>query len=110
MIHTEKLLSWLEESQQRTFQLTSGLSEEQWVGPEMPMVNTPSWEVGHVAWFSEHFALGLGFGKESMLPGSAELYDSSRVEHPKRWRIDVPDRATTNDYLRKVQREISSRL
>ncbi len=110
MIQTEKLLSWLRESQDRTFQLTGELSEEQWVGPEMPMVNTPSWEVGHVAWFSENFALGMGFGCESMLAGSAELYDSSRVEHPKRWRLQVPDRASTNDYLRRVQAEIIARL
>lgn len=110
MIETERLLAWLHDSHERTLELTADLDQEQWRGPELDIVNTPSWEVGHVAWFSELWALRRGFGRKSLIAGSDLLYDSGSVLHQERWHLGGLDRASSFRYLGDVHGEISSQL
>ena len=39
----------------RTLLLASDLTGEQLLGPQLAIVNPPLWEIGHIAWFHEHF-------------------------------------------------------
>ncbi len=76
-----------------------------------PTINPPLWELGHIGWFQEWWVgrnrqLGSGIScepdharRESLLPGSDALYDSSRVAHRSRWELALPDAAGTRDYL-----------
>ena len=75
-------------------------------------LNPPKWELGHVGWFQEFWlgrnrerALGIRadpdapYLEPSLLTGSDALYDSSRIEHTRRWHLPLPDVAGTLDYL-----------
>ena len=51
------LIQMLQCSRRRTLALVAGLTPEQLIGPQLDIVNPLLWEIGHVAWFHEHFIL-----------------------------------------------------
>jgi len=79
--------------------------------PYSPQVNPPRWEAGHVGWFQDYWiarnrqrAQGIACDPDherpaGRLPQADALYDSSRVAHPTRWQLDLPDLAATRAYL-----------
>src|SRR5688572_7277470 len=72
--------------------------------PYAEELNPPLWELGHVAWFQEWWIarngdLGLGLAANpgvarppSSLPQADAWFDSSRVQHRARWKLQLPDR------------------
>ena len=85
------------------------------VVPQLPEMNPPLWEWGHVAWFQEWWTVrnrqrhlgtrsassGEAFGA-SVLPGADALYNSSEIPHDSRWGLPLPDLARTRQYLADV--------
>lgn len=104
------LIADLHEARARTLELVSDLAGERLLGPRLEIVNPPLWEIGHVAWFHEHFILHGLDGRTPMVPGADALYDSSRVAHDTRWDLALPDYAGTLAYLRDVQDALTARL
>ena len=81
--------------------VTGDLDGEQLLGPKLAIVNPPLWEIGHVAWFQEHWCLRWradGTRGNSILPGADALYDSSTVAHDTRWDLPLPAIAATRRY------------
>lgn len=76
--------------------------DERWMGPYLPIVNPPVWEVAHVAWFAEWFVLRRLHGRAPLLDAVDERYDSGAVGHRTRWQLDHPEPAVVVDYLRRV--------
>jgi gamma-glutamyl hercynylcysteine S-oxide synthase len=100
------LAEWLGDARQRTLDLIADLDDEQLLGPRLAIVNPPLWEIGHLAWFAEHWVLRHA-GQRPSLRGDADaLYDSSAVPHATRWDLPLPPRAATLDYMRRVQERI----
>ena len=98
------------EARGRTLALFNGLGEEQKSVPLLAIVNPPRWEVGHIAWFQEHWTLRhLGDQRPEREDGDA-LYDSSRVPHDSRWQIPVPSSADTLGYLETILERVLDRL
>ncbi len=94
----------LRDARQYTNALVDDLTDAQWRDiAYQPIVNPFLWEVGHVGWFMEHWCLRWqGAGRPlrpSLLAHSDRWYDSSRVVHPTRWSLDLPDRVATLRYL-----------
>ena len=56
-VTAEHLSATLQSAHQRTLELLDGLTDEQLIGPRLPIVNPTIWEIGHVAWFYEFFIL-----------------------------------------------------
>lgn len=107
----DDLALMLEDALTRTLALTTDLSGERMLGPELPIVNPPLWEVGHVGFFHDHFALHSLYGLDAYQhPDAHELYDSSRIDHADRWQLPLPDWQITRDYLRRVHAEMRARL
>ena len=83
--------------------------------PYNEAINPPLWELGHVGWFEEFWIArnterlrGVAAALEapraaSLLVRADALYDSSQVEHPKRWQLDLPDARRTLAYLARVR-------
>src|SRR4051812_2581094 len=103
MPHTDPdaLASSLLDARARTLALCADLTDEQLIGPSLPTVNPPLWEVGHLAWFQEKWALRRE-GQPSLRPDADALYDSSAVAHQTRWHIPLPARADTLRYAADV--------
>lgn len=100
---TDLMRQWLEESHLLTLLLLDDLAPEMLALQKSAKLNLPLWEFGHVGWFSELWVHRNGDQKNSsLLPGSDRLYDSSNVEHSRRWGLDLPDRDQTRHYLVEV--------
>ncbi len=79
--------------------------------PQRSELNPPLWELGHIGWFQDWWIarnpqIGAGPRADplvarrfSRLQAADALYDSSAVPHATRWALDLPDAATTHDYL-----------
>jgi iron(II)-dependent oxidoreductase len=106
----EKLAEELKDARSRTLSLVSDLDEAQLIGPRLPIVNPPRWEIGHVAWFQEHWTLGhLGKLPPVRADGDA-LYDSANVHHETRWTIPLPSTGETLRYMGTVLERVVERL
>jgi iron(II)-dependent oxidoreductase len=102
------LSAWVEDARRRTLDLAADLGGERLVPPRLPIVNPILWELGHVAWFQERWALHHAFGQEASLSGA--LYDSARVAHDTRWDLDLPPLARTLELLVQVRDRVLDRL
>ena len=97
----------------RAIRVTADLDGERLLGPKLAIVNPPLWEIGHVAWFQEHWCLRWradGTLADSILPGADALYDSSAVAHDTRWNLPLPDLKSTRAYGERVLERVRERL
>ncbi|MGH7822272.1 MAG: DinB family protein, partial [Candidatus Binatia bacterium] len=79
------LVAWHRDARRRTLDLVAGLDDAELMGPRLPIVNPMRWEVGHVAWFQEHWTLRHARGERPLREDGDALYDSARVAHDTRW-------------------------
>jgi ergothioneine biosynthesis protein EgtB len=75
--------------------------------PREPTLNPPLWELGHIGWFQEFWiarfaarhrgrhADPVGPRRAPRRANADAFYDSSRVAHPVRWSLPLPDAAAT---------------
>ena len=56
-LDTAELAVWVADARDCTIELVADLTDEQMLGPRLQIVNPLWWEVGHVAWFAEYWAL-----------------------------------------------------
>src|SRR5882672_7830972 len=103
----------LRDARQRTRLLTRDLEGPQLFGPKLAIVNPVLWELGHVAWFQEHWCLRLRADEslsESVLDGADALYDSAKVAHDTRWDPPLPDLSATLEFQDRVLDRVLARL
>ena len=99
----ETLVQHVVDARERTFALVGDLADQQLIGPRLAIVNPLLWEIGHVAWFQEHWVLRHGLDEPALRADGDALYDSSAIPHDTRWDLPLPSRAETLDYLRRVR-------
>lgn len=97
-----ELIEALRETRARTLELVHDLSDEQLIGPRLPIVNPLRWEIGHVAWFQEFWVLRHLGGQPPILNRGDELYDSARVAHDTRWDLPLLETDETVAYMQQV--------
>ncbi len=108
---TATLAAQVEDARARTLALVGDLSDEQWIGPQLAIVNPPLWEVGHVAFFYEAFLLRqLEPERPPLVEHGNERYNSFVIDHDDRWSDPLPPRPQTEAYLQRVQEAVLSRL
>jgi iron(II)-dependent oxidoreductase len=100
----------LEDARRRTLELVEDLTDEQLRVPLLPIINPILWEIGHVAWFQEKWALRHLRGEPPVLAHGDALYDSAAVAHDTRWDLALPSRAETLAYMREVLDRVLDRL
>ena len=68
--------------------------------PFLPIVNPLPWELGHVAWFQEFWALRRGDDRApARLKQADALFNSSLVPHDTRWDLPLPPLTRLRTYL-----------
>jgi iron(II)-dependent oxidoreductase len=102
-IPTATLAEWVVDAGRRTLDLVADLTGEQLLGPRLPTINPPLWEIGHLAWFMEKWVLRDGGKRPSLRADADALYDSAAIPHAVRWDLPLPSRAATLDYLGRVR-------
>ena len=98
----EVLSAWVRDARNRTLQMVADLDDQQIMGPMLPTVNPLLWEMGHAAWFQEHWVLRHVAGQQPILAGSDDLFDSIAIEHAVRWDLPIPPRQRVIGYLEQV--------
>src|SRR5438105_14759308 len=78
------LAAWVRDARQRTLELVADLSDEQLMGPQLRIVNPLLWEIGHVTWFQEKWALRHAGGEAPIRAHGDALYDSAAIPHDTR--------------------------
>jgi gamma-glutamyl hercynylcysteine S-oxide synthase len=97
-----ELVAQLRAARGRILAVTDDLSSDELMGPKLAIVNPVLWELGHVAWFHEHWTLRHSYGRPPLIERGDRLWDSSAVPHDTRWHLDLPDRRGTLAYLADV--------
>ena len=97
-----QLIATMREFRDRLLSLVADLDDRQMIGPRLAIVNPPLWEIGHVAWTQEFWALRHLRGEKPILPDSERLYNSTDVAHDTRWELLLPNRADTLAYMNEV--------
>ncbi len=109
MTHAE-LAAWVRDARQRTMDLVADLTDEQLMGPQLNIINPFLWEIGHVAWFQEKWALRHAAGERPVRADADALYDSAAIAHDTRWALPLPSREQTLAYLRAVRDHVIERI
>jgi iron(II)-dependent oxidoreductase len=109
-VNSELLADMMQSARQRTLELIGGLTQEQLIGPRLPTVNPLLWEVGHVAWFHEHFILRREYGHAPLLERGDQLYDSIAIAHDRRWDLPIYSLDEIKDYMVGVLDALLARL
>jgi iron(II)-dependent oxidoreductase len=85
--------------------------------PYLIIVNPPLWELGHTAWFAEWFVLReaatshpASAKQPCLLDRGDRWFDSIRVAHATRWKLDLPDTAAIKIYAEEVLSRILDKL
>ncbi len=92
-------------------QYQQALQAVDFVVPQLPTLNPPLWEIGHVGWFQEWW-IGRNMQRArgrhaepararlaSIEPNADRWWDSSRVPHDSRWSLDLPGVAACRAWL-----------
>lgn len=109
-VYAEQLAEMMQSARQRTLELIDGLTQAQLLGPRLPIVNPLLWEIGHVAWFHEHFILRREYGRAPMLERGDALYDSIAIAHDLRWDLPLYSLPEMRDYMARVLDALIGRL
>lgn len=109
-VTASQLIADLGDARARTLALVDDLDDAQLMGPRLPIVNPLLWEIGHLAWFHEHWILRHLDRRPPILANADALYDSSAVAHDTRWDLPLPSRDETLAYLQRVQEALIERL
>lgn len=106
----EDLAARLLDARERSLALVSGLDASRLMGPRLPIVNPLLWELGHVAWFQEHWAWHHLRGLPPLRADGDALYDSAKVHHDTRWDLPLPTIDETRIYARTILDRVVERL
>lgn len=118
----QDLAARLDAARSQLLALAAMLPEEGWLGPQAEHLNPPLWELGHIAWFQEHWCLRLKPGREpdaspllapleaSLQPWADWLYNSSRIPHAARWRAPLAPHDEALAWAAEVLRRVRARL
>lgn len=98
------------DARRRTLELVSDLEDNRMAVPEIDIINPPIWEMGHVAWFLERWALRHLRGESSIHPYADQFWDSAAVSHHSRWELPLPSRSETLAYMQQVLDIVLDRL
>ena len=109
-VESATLEAYIRDARVRTRELVDDLTDEQLMGPRLAIVNPMRWEIGHVAWFHEHFILQRVYAEAPLLANGHALYDSIGIHHDQRWDLPLPSRTDTLAYMQRVHDRLLERL
>jgi iron(II)-dependent oxidoreductase len=96
------LSAWVRDARSRTMQLVSDLDDQQLMVPKLATINPLLWEIGHAAWFQEHWVLQHAAGQQPIHANGEQLFDSIGIEHEVRWNLPMPPR----DYIFRYNQQV----
>lgn len=109
-LSVSEIAAMIDDARATSLAFLAGLDATELMGPKLDIVNPLLWEIGHIAWFQEHFILKQLDSRPPLRAEADALYDSMRVAHDDRWDLPLPSLAWTLAYGRDVRDAILERL
>ncbi len=78
--------------------------------PRLATLNPPLWELGHIAWFADHWLCPQTWRGFHDLLAYDVLYDSSHVPHDTRWDLPLPTFEQTKALMQVSLDDILTKL
>lgn len=91
----------LADARARTLALVADLPDDLMRVPLLETINPLLWEIGHVAFFAEFWTLRHLRGRAPIVANGDDLYNSATVAHDARWRLPLPSRTKTLEFLER---------
>ena len=104
------LAAWISDARRRTVALYADVADAALAVPYLRIINLPIWELGHVAWFQEHWILRHALGRPPIHAEGDALWNSALIPHAARWTAALPSRTGTLDYLAAVAERVLAAL
>lgn len=104
---------WLIEARTRTRALTDDLEGDRELGPCLPIVNPPLWEVAHIAWFQEFWCLRFRNDNSpapSLIANADAHYNSAIAAHDTRWELPLLPWRAMQTYQKAVLERVLERI
>jgi iron(II)-dependent oxidoreductase len=104
----ESLAAALASSREYTLSLYAHLDLAQQRFPQIPVVNLPRWELGHIGWFQEFWCRRYrsddrdGRRTPSRIADADAWWNSRDVPHATRWTLPLPSWPAIHDYLART--------
>ena len=95
----------LQDARNYTQRMYAHLSDEEQRFPQLPTVNPPRWEIGHIGWFQEFWCRRYavddprGVRTPPRIAAADAWWNSSEVPHASRWNLPLPDWRGIHAYL-----------
>ncbi len=106
-----KVLSeWVRDARAASLELIADLDDQQLRVPMLPTINPLLWEIGHAAWFQEHWVLQHAARHKPIRPDGAQVFDSISIPHHVRWDLPLPSRNEILRYVCQVSDQVSELL
>jgi iron(II)-dependent oxidoreductase len=100
----------LSEARSRMLGLFVDLDADRLIGPEQHHVEPPIWELGHVAWFQEHWLLRRLDGRDPVVARGDSIYDAFNVSYKLRTKHEYPSKQETLNYAATILERCTRRL
>src|SRR2546426_10388670 len=104
----QPLIEELHAARAHTRRVADDLGGTREFGPQLPIVNPPRWELGHVGWVQEFWGLRRA-GRESILPNAGALYNSAAAADDERCSLPLPSVPSALEYRAEVLRRVIER-
>ncbi len=103
----ERIAGWVNDATNRVLEAVGDLADTvdddpRWIGPYLPIVNPPLWELGHIGWFAEALVHRRLHNLESLTEQVDVMYDSAKVSHKSRWEMDFLSPERSREYVKRV--------
>ncbi len=109
-IDAATLTSWVADARRRSVELYADLADAELAVPSLRSIYPPIWELGHVAWFQEHWVLRHVLGDPPIHAGGDALWNSALISHEDRWTAALPSRGATLAFLELVRARVAAAL
>lgn len=104
------LAAWVTDARRHSVELYADLGDRELAVPYLRIINPPVWELGHVAWFQEHWILRHALGQPPIHGDGDTLWNSAIIPHVERWTAALPPRGATLEYLDLVRDRVLAAL
>jgi len=109
-IDAATLASWVVDARRRSVELYADLADADLNVPYLRIINPPIWELGHIAWFQEHWVLRHARGRPPIHADGDALWNSAIIPHAARWTAALPSRGATLAYLDDVRARVLAEI
>lgn len=105
-----RLSGALSEARQRTRELISPLSIEDFHRQHDPLMSPIAWDVGHIGNFEELWGVRSLPGSGDVFPELDEMYDAVKNPRSTRDKLPLPNRQELDDYLDGIRSVVLDRM